>query len=49
MNHNIENIQVRVLKAEIDDYALEFYRKTQPTEEEKVRHFYYMLHKNDQQ
>jgi aminoglycoside 3-N-acetyltransferase I len=41
--------EVFVQADEIDDYALEFYRKTQPTEEEKVRHFYYRLHKNDQQ
>jgi aminoglycoside 3-N-acetyltransferase I len=40
--------EVFVQADEIDDYALEFYRKTQPTEEEKVRHFYYILHKNDQ-
>jgi aminoglycoside 3-N-acetyltransferase I len=28
---------------EVDGYALTFYRSTNPTEEEKVRHFYYLL------
>jgi aminoglycoside 3-N-acetyltransferase I len=37
--------EVFVQADEIDDYALDFYHSTQPTEEEKVRHFYYLLDK----
>jgi aminoglycoside 3-N-acetyltransferase I len=37
--------EVYVQADEVDDYALDFYRSTQPTEEEKVRHFYYLLNK----
>lgn len=39
--------EVFVQADEIDDYALEFYRSTNPTEEEKVRHFYYTLTPNN--
>lgn len=35
--------EVFVQADEVDDYALDFYRSTNPTEEEKVRHFYYTL------
>ncbi|RZS96365.1 GNAT family N-acetyltransferase [Cecembia calidifontis] len=35
--------EVFVQADEVDAYALDFYRLTQPTEEEKVRHFYYKL------
>ncbi|HAA10955.1 MAG TPA: AAC(3)-I family aminoglycoside 3-N-acetyltransferase [Cytophagales bacterium] len=35
--------EVFVQADEVDDYALDFYRSTRPTEEEKVRHFYYSL------
>jgi aminoglycoside 3-N-acetyltransferase I len=37
--------EVFVQADEVDDYALDFYRSTQPTEEEKVRHFYYLFEK----
>lgn len=33
--------EVFVQADETDGYALDFYRSTNPTEEEKVRHFYY--------
>jgi aminoglycoside 3-N-acetyltransferase I len=39
--HDMEEVFVQA--DEIDDYALTFYRSTDPTEEEKVRHFYYLL------
>lgn len=35
--------EVFVQADEVDDYALEFYRSTGITKEEKVRHFYYTL------
>jgi aminoglycoside 3-N-acetyltransferase I len=35
--------EVFVQADEVDDYALDFYRLTNPSEEEKVRHFYYSL------
>ncbi|WP_080780696.1 GNAT family N-acetyltransferase [Chryseobacterium phocaeense] len=35
--------EVFVQADEIDDYAIDFYRQTNPTEEENVRHFYYKL------
>lgn len=35
--------EVFVQADEVDGYALTFYRSTGPTEEEKVRHFYYKL------
>lgn len=35
--------EVFVQADEVDNYALDFYRLTNPTEEEKVRHFYYKL------
>ncbi len=38
-----EEVYVQADKA--DDYALDFYRKTNPTEEEDVSHFYYLLNK----
>ncbi len=36
--------EVFVQADKVDDYALRFYRKTEPTEEEDVSHFYYHLH-----
>jgi aminoglycoside 3-N-acetyltransferase I len=36
--------EVFVQADEEDDYALDFYRSTKPTKEEKVRHFYYSFH-----
>lgn len=38
-----EEVYVQADKA--DDYALDFYRKTNPSEEEDVSHFYYLLNK----
>jgi aminoglycoside 3-N-acetyltransferase I len=38
--------EVFVQADEADDYALDFYRTTKPTNEEKVRHFYYSLSKH---
>ena len=38
--------EVFVQADKVDDYALDFYRKTQPTEEEDVSHFYYTLSKD---
>ncbi|QEL04311.1 GNAT family N-acetyltransferase [Olivibacter sp. LS-1] len=35
--------EVFVQADKIDDYAVDFYRKTKPTEEEDVLHFYYTL------
>lgn len=35
--------EVFVQADKVDEYALDFYRKTQPTEEEDVSHFYYSL------
>jgi aminoglycoside 3-N-acetyltransferase I len=35
--------EVFVQADEPDDYALDFYRLTGPTAEERVRHFYYTL------
>jgi len=35
--------EVFVQADKVDDYALDFYRKTKPTEEEDVSHFYYNL------
>lgn len=35
--------EVFVQAEEVDDYALEFYRLTNPTKEENVRHFSYSL------
>ncbi|OJJ18223.1 AAC(3)-I family aminoglycoside 3-N-acetyltransferase [marine bacterium AO1-C] len=35
--------EIFVQADKVDDYALDFYRKTQPTEEEDVSHFYYTL------
>lgn len=35
--------EVFVQADEVDGYALDFYRQTNPMEEEKVRHFYYKL------
>jgi aminoglycoside 3-N-acetyltransferase I len=35
--------EVFVQADRIDDYAIDFYRKTQPTAEEDVLHFYYTL------
>ncbi len=35
--------EVFVQADRIDNYAVDFYRKTQPTEEEDVLHFYYLL------
>ncbi|MDX3912993.1 MULTISPECIES: GNAT family N-acetyltransferase [Olivibacter] len=35
--------EVFVQADKIDDYAVDFYRKTNPTEEEDVLHFYYTL------
>ena len=40
-NLGYEEVFVQADKA--DHYALDFYRKTQPTEEEEVSHFYYRL------
>lgn len=36
--------EVFVQADRIDDYAVDFYRKTNPSEEEDVLHFYYLLH-----
>ncbi len=36
--------EVFVQADEVDDYALDFYRSTHPTSEEKVRHFYYRFY-----
>lgn len=35
--------EVFVQADEVDDYALDFYRSTKPTAEERVIHFYYSL------
>ena len=35
--------EVFVQADKIDDYAIDFYRSTRPTEEEEVVHFYYIL------
>lgn len=35
--------EVFVQADKIDDYAIDFYRKTRPTNEEDVSHFYYTL------
>jgi len=35
--------EVFVQADEADEYALRFYRSTKPTDEERVRHFYYTL------
>jgi aminoglycoside 3-N-acetyltransferase I len=35
--------EVFVQADEVDEYALDFYRSTNPTAEEKVRHFYYSI------
>jgi aminoglycoside 3-N-acetyltransferase I len=35
--------EVFVQADRVDDYAIDFYRKTKPTEEEDVLHFYYTL------
>jgi aminoglycoside 3-N-acetyltransferase I len=35
--------EVFVQADKVDDYAVEFYRKTKPTNEEQVVHFYYTL------
>jgi aminoglycoside 3-N-acetyltransferase I len=40
-NENYEEIFVQADR--VDDYALDFYRKTAPTDEEDVLHFYYKL------
>lgn len=37
--------EVFVQADKIDDYAIDFYRKTKPTAEEDVSHFYYTLTK----
>lgn len=37
--------EVFVQADKVDTYALDFYRKTKPTEEEDVSHFYYLLSK----
>lgn len=37
--------EVFVQADKVDDYALDFYRLTKPTNEEEVMHFYYKLHK----
>nr|WKN34070.1 GNAT family N-acetyltransferase [Tunicatimonas sp. TK19036] len=39
--HGFEEVFVQADK--VDDYALDFYRTTQPTAEEQVVHFYYTL------
>ncbi len=40
-NKGFEEVFVQADK--VDDYAIEFYRKTDPSEEEDVSHFYYKL------
>lgn len=35
--------EVFVQADKVDDYAIDFYRSTQPTDEEQVVHFYYKL------
>lgn len=37
--------EVFVQADKVDDYAIDFYRSTKPTEEEQVVHFYYTLNK----
>jgi aminoglycoside 3-N-acetyltransferase I len=37
--------EVFVQADKVDDYAIDFYRSTKPTEEEQVVHFYYLLSK----
>lgn len=37
--------EVFVQADKVDDYAIDFYRSTHPTEEEQVVHFYYILNK----
>lgn len=39
--------EVFVQADKVDEYALEFYRSTQPTEAEQVVHFYYTLDENN--
>jgi aminoglycoside 3-N-acetyltransferase I len=39
--------EVFVQADKVDDYALDFYRSTRPTEEEQVVHFYYTLQEGD--
>lgn len=41
--HGFEEVFVQADRAE--EYAVEFYRKTNPSEEEQVVHFYYTLNK----
>ena len=37
--------EVFVQADKVDEYAIDFYRSTKPTEEEQVAHFYYTLNK----
>ncbi len=37
--------EVFVQADKVDDYAIDFYRKTSPSEEEDVSHFYYQLNR----
>lgn len=39
--------EVFVQADKVDQYALDFYRQTRPTEEEDVLHFYYALNQED--
>ena len=39
--------EVFVQADKVDGYALDFYRSTNPTAEEDVSHFYYILNQND--
>lgn len=39
--------EVFVQADKVDQYALDFYRQTRPTEEEDVSHFYYSLHQEN--
>ncbi|HEX2919688.1 MAG TPA: GNAT family N-acetyltransferase [Bacteroidales bacterium] len=46
MKNGFEEVFVQADK--VDDYAIEFYRSTKPTDEEQVVHFYYKLPGNKQ-
>ncbi len=50
MNHYCQEKgfeEVFVQADKVDDYAIDFYRSTKPTEEEQVVHFYYTLDKKN--
>lgn len=39
--------EVFVQADKVDDYAIDFYRSTKPTDEEQVVHFYKLIGEND--